>query len=190
MLCICLILSLFSTVWAEESEMTDRCLSFEQNENSQMHEYGSTRVVVKLQVSGNCVAGKEAPLHSLLIVIELDGIKIEALSRNVQLGNQTATRSIELLLPMQMSPGPHELLAILQSLDGQEIDSAVYNFFTADWQPAVDWIFPPEDFVFKRNAQKFVRFRIIDKGDGKRCQVQKMSCVPPCSYFLHTRIVL
>jgi hypothetical protein len=172
--------SLLMIAMGKENETSlNGCLSFDQNEFGQMHEYGGRRVSVQLQISGGCLAteNETAPLQNFLIV-ELDGERMDELGRDLHLRRNTAPHLVRLLLPTQMRPGSHELLCMILSQDGQEVDSAIYNFLTVDWQPAVNWIFPPEGYVFKRNSQKFIKFGMFDRGDGKRCQVKKDSFVP------------
>lgn len=133
------------------------CLSMLEAESRPMHEYGSERVLVNVRLNG-C----QSPSS---LIAEADG---EIFSRNAISASEG---DVKLVLPMYTGAGAHSLVVLLEEPSGDEIDSIVYTFLTTDWRPVLVWEFPPENYTFKRNSQRFLRFGIEDEGDRARCQV-------------------
>ena len=106
------------------------------------------------------------------LLISLDGEPWQTLA----FVPQTARLAFPLL-----PPGPHEALLTLQvprlathaDSGARTIDEAAFLFFSSDFRPQLEWVFPPEGYIFKRGSQRFLRFSVYDAGD-------QASPPPPC----------
>ena len=98
------------------------------------------------------------------LLISLDGEPWQTLA----FVPQTARLAFPLL-----PPGPHEALLTLQvprlathaDSGARTIDEAAFLFFSSDFRPQLEWVFPPEGYIFKRGSQRFLRFSVYDAGD-------------------------
>ena len=160
-----------------------------------MHEFGSELPFLHVGL-GACAELAAGAGKGTLLVWHLDG---EELGRR-----DFQPETVRLTMPLAISAGPHELVVSLrtggalsteESEEQQTLDEAVYLFFSSDFRPEIAWEFPPANYIFKRNSQRFLRFGANDVGDQLRCQDGAASCagmepfVYYASYYLNGQIM-
>jgi hypothetical protein len=153
-----------------------------------MHEFGSELPFVHVALAHcvDLVAGVGGEVGTAL-VWHLDGEETGRITFQ--------PKTVRITMPSSIAAGPHELVVSLctQGTPGRErtLDEAVYTFFSSDFRPRIIWEFPPEGYRFKRNSQRFLRFRAEDAGDQQRCRQEgAASCVGLEHFVYHASYYL
>ncbi|EKX33403.1 hypothetical protein GUITHDRAFT_120407 [Guillardia theta CCMP2712] len=138
-----------------------------------MHEFGSELPFLHVSMA-HCMEEVDRSGGQVKLMTRLDGEDLRSYDFQPQ--------PLLITLPLLLA-GPHEFAVSLRAMeedgsmrDEDAIDEQFFLFFTCDFRPRLNWVFPPAGYVFKRNSQRFLRFTVDDVGDPSRCQEGSTSC--------------